>query len=113
MDGARGAGDDDTASQRYRGGVKMDRFAAQSSEVLLARVNRELERISDTQHRLARRRTFLQEQATRLRLGASPIEVRFTLRANAMDEDEHTALANEWAEPSKADANGTARRSVL
>ena len=82
----------------------MDRIAAQSSEVLLARVNRELERISDTQHRLARRRTFLQQQATRLRLGASPIEVRLALRAAALDEEERNRLATEWTDE-KADGN--------
>ena len=75
----------------------MDLVAQQSSEVLLARVNRELEYISDTQHRLARRRLVLQEQATRLRLGASPFEVSLTLRAAAMDEDERNRLASDWA----------------
>lgn len=60
----------------------------QSSDVLLARINRELERISEVQHRLARRRTMLQQQATRLRLGASPTEVRFALRAAAATEQE-------------------------
>src|SRR4029078_6959228 len=44
--------------------LTMDRITTQSSEVLLARVNRELEQISDTQHRLARRKLLLQQQAT-------------------------------------------------
>jgi hypothetical protein len=74
----------------------MDRITAQSSEVLLARVNRELERISDTQHRLARRKLVLQHQATRLRLGASPIEVRLTLRAAELGEEERNRLAAVW-----------------
>jgi hypothetical protein len=76
----------------------MDRITAQSSEVLLARMNRELERISDVQHRLARRRLVLQQQATRLRLGASPLEVRLTLRAAALDEEERNRLTGEWSE---------------
>ena len=91
----------------------MDRIAAQSSEVLLARVNRELERISDTQHRLARRRSFLQQQATRLRLGASPIEVRLTLRAAALDEEERNRLAGEWNEEPKSDSSGRFGGPVL
>lgn len=41
---------------------------------LLARINGELERVSAEQHRLARRRAVLQEQATRLRLGARAAE---------------------------------------
>ncbi len=65
----------------------MDRIAGQSSEVLLARVNHELEKISELQHRLARRKALLQQQATRLRLGASPTEVRFALKA-ASENDE-------------------------
>ena len=91
----------------------MERIAAQSSEVLLARVNRELERISDTQHRLARRRTLLQQQATRLRLGASPIEVRLTLRAAALDEEERNRLAGEWTDEPKTDGNGRYGGSIL
>ena len=58
----------------------MERPAAGASEALLVRLNRELERISVTQHRLARRKALLQHQATRLRLGASPVEVRLALR---------------------------------
>ncbi len=76
----------------------MDRITAQSSEVLLARVNRELERISDAQHRLARKKLFLQQQATRLRLGASPIEVRLQLRALALGEEERNRLSEPWTD---------------
>lgn len=79
----------------------MERLTAQSSEVLLARVNRELERISDTQHRLARKRLFLQEQATRLRLGASPIEIRLALRAAVLGEQERNQLSGaDWSDES-------------
>lgn len=74
----------------------MDRITAQSSEVLLARVNRELERISDAQHRLARKKLLLQQQATRLRLGASPIEVRLQLRA--LGEEERNRLSAPWSD---------------
>jgi len=81
----------------------MDRIATQSSEVLLARVNQELERISDTQHRLARRKVVLQQQATRLRLGASPIEVRLTLRAAALGEEERNGIAAAWPEDARAE----------
>jgi hypothetical protein len=90
----------------------MDRIAQQSSEVLLARVNRELEYISDTQHRLARRRIVLQEQATRLRLGASPFEVDLTLRASALDEDDRSRLAD-WAELSRADGDASREGRVF
>jgi hypothetical protein len=69
-------------------------ITAQSPDTLLARINHELERISDAQHRLARRKTFLQEQATRLRLGVSPLEIRLTIRAAALREDERrTSMA--------------------
>lgn len=81
----------------------MDRITEHSSEVLLARVNRELERISDTQHRLARQKLVLQREATRLRLGASPLEVRLTLRATAFGDEERTRLAAEWADDSRMD----------
>lgn len=45
------------------------------ANALLARIVARLDRISDVQHRLARKKALLQEQATRLRLGASPDEV--------------------------------------
>jgi hypothetical protein len=76
----------------------MDRIPEQSSEILLARINRELERISDTQHRLARRKSVLQEQATRLRLGASPTEVRMAIRAVEPEQDPGRAWpGQQWA----------------
>jgi hypothetical protein len=53
----------------------------EASDALLARINRQLQLISERQHRLARRRALLQEQATRLRLGESPALVYLTLRA--------------------------------
>src|SRR5262249_30262143 len=79
----------------------MNRPPTHSSDVLLARVNRELEEISDLQHRLARRKAVLQNQATRLRLGASPLEVGFALQASArMEEDERNfRLDAEWTFP--------------
>jgi hypothetical protein len=73
----------------------MDRMAA-SSEALLAQINRELERISDTQHRLARKRLVLQEQATRLRLGAPAQEVRTALKAAAAEQAERRRLPDTW-----------------
>ena len=66
----------------------MNRPLTPSSDVLLARVSRELEEISDLQHRLARRRALLQDQATRLRLGASPLEGGCALQASRMEEDD-------------------------
>ena len=50
----------------------MRRTPAQSSDVLLARLNHEVEKISALQHQLARKKAILQESLTRLRLGASP-----------------------------------------
>lgn len=92
----------------------MERMTAQSSEVLLARVNRELERISDTQHRLARRRLFLQEQATRLRLGASPIEIRLALRAAVLGEQErHQLTGADWSEDSRGEPNDRFGGTIL
>ena len=70
----------------------MERMSMQSTETLLARVNRELERISDVQHTLARRKVFLQRQATNLRLGVSPLEVTLALRTEALAEGERTRL---------------------
>jgi hypothetical protein len=60
-----------------------------AAETLLARINRQLEEISETQHRLARAKTVLQEQATQLRLGAPALEVRLALRrAGVLDGHE-------------------------
>ena len=70
----------------------METTATESAETLLARVNRELEHISDVQHSLARRRVFLQQQATRLRLGVSALEVTTALRAEALAEARRTGL---------------------
>jgi hypothetical protein len=56
---------------------------SQSAEELLAWINRQLELISAKQHRLAHRKNALQEQATRLRLGASPAIVRLALRESS------------------------------
>jgi len=83
----------------------MERITEHSSEVLLARVNRELERISDTQHRLARRKIVLQREATRLRLGASPLEVRLTLQVSAFGDDEGTRLGSDWSEEPRVDGH--------
>jgi hypothetical protein len=55
-------------------------------EVLLVRINRQMEVISQAQHRLARQKSLLQEQATRLRLGASPVAVSLCLQeADALE----------------------------
>ena len=80
----------------------MDRIPEQSSEILLARINRELERISETQHRLARRRTLLQEQATRLRLGASASEVRLAIKASAVESEERGPFPTRWPRERRA-----------
>ena len=52
---------------------------AKESSALLAQLDHELHRISTVQHELARRKVVLQQQATRLRLGASPAEVSAVL----------------------------------
>jgi hypothetical protein len=63
-------------------------------EVLLVRINRQLEMISQAQHRLARHKALLQEQATRLRLGASPLAVSLCLEeADALDARDLDALS--------------------
>jgi hypothetical protein len=54
--------------------------ASCSRDVLLAWINRRLEVISETQHRLAVERSVLQEQATRLRLGVAAEDVRVVLK---------------------------------
>lgn len=50
------------------------------SAFVLAQIEWELEKISERQHALARRRAQLQERATLLRLGALPTEVNLTMR---------------------------------
>jgi hypothetical protein len=59
----------------------MDQMSGPSSDVLLARLNYQVEKISNVQHRLARKKALMQEQITRLRLGVSPAQVRVALRA--------------------------------
>ena len=66
----------------------MDSICRLSSEMLLARINRELEKISEVQYQMARRKSVLREQATRLRLGATPGEVRVALRVGAAAQNE-------------------------
>jgi hypothetical protein len=51
-----------------------------TGDLLLARINGELEHVSRVQHRLARHKALLQENATRLRLGASPAAIRVALQ---------------------------------
>jgi hypothetical protein len=64
---------------------------------LLATINRELEMISQTQHRLARQKALLQEQATRLRLGTSSTAVRVALReAVALESGDLRAADMVW-----------------
>jgi hypothetical protein len=58
----------------------MHRIGAQSSDVLLARLNHEVEKISVLQHRLAREKALLQEYITRLRLGASRVPARLAMK---------------------------------
>lgn len=48
---------------------------------VLARIEWELDRISERQHELARRREQLRERATLLRLGAPPAEVDLPMSA--------------------------------
>jgi hypothetical protein len=63
----------------------MTSSSAQSFEALLARFNHEVEEISEAQHRLARQNALLREQITRLRLGASPTDVRLALKTLSAD----------------------------
>ena len=75
----------------------MERIVGESSDLLLARVNRELERISREQHRLARTKAMLQEQATRLRLRAAPETVRSVLEALLTpSDDDPTGWTDTW-----------------
>jgi hypothetical protein len=72
-------------------------LSAQSSDALLARLNHEVEKISDAQHRLARQSALLREQITRLRLGASPAEVRLALKAvSAVDHEKRGRWSVQW-----------------
>ena len=71
-----------------------------NSELLLAKINGELEMISRTQHRLARQKALLQEHATRLRLGASPTAVRVALQEAAALEPGDLRAAEMVLQPS-------------
>ena len=91
----------------------MNRTVTQSSDALLARLNHEVEKISEAQHRLARKKAVLQEQITRLRLGASPTEVRLALKAvSAVDHEERRRWPADWpAMPGRDQAaDGQGRR---
>ncbi|MBI2205131.1 MAG: hypothetical protein HYU41_14890 [Candidatus Rokubacteria bacterium] len=55
----------------------------QLAAFLLARIEWELEKISERQHWLARRKALLREHATLLRLGVSPAEIALTVRQAA------------------------------
>lgn len=61
----------------------MKHVETQLSAFLLAQIEWELQRISERQHELARRKAVLRERATRLRLGASPAELDLTVRQTA------------------------------
>jgi hypothetical protein len=71
-----------------------------NAELLLAKINGELEMISRTQHRLARQKALLQEHATRLRLGASPTAVRVALHEAAALEPGDLQASDIGCEPS-------------
>lgn len=55
------------------------RHEEQLSAFVLAQIEWELEKISERQHTLARRKALLRERATLLRLGASPAEIDLTV----------------------------------
>jgi hypothetical protein len=55
-----------------------------SRDVLIAWINHRLETISEAQHRLAADRLVLQEQVTRLRLGAPVDEVELVLKRTGL-----------------------------
>jgi hypothetical protein len=75
-----------------------------NADLLLAKINRELEMISQTQHRLARQKALLQEQATRLRLGASPLAVSVALREGAaLEPGDLRASGITWAAADRFD----------
>ncbi len=74
----------------------MDSKGKHSLDGLLARINRKLEVISETQHRLARQRALLREQATRLRLGASPDAVSLALKEASAFDDVDRSRVQKW-----------------
>jgi hypothetical protein len=65
-------------------------------ETLLARINREIELISETQHRLARQKALLQEQATRLRLGTAPAAVSVAVQ-EVLAQEPGLLHAQDWS----------------
>jgi hypothetical protein len=77
-----------------------------SNEALLAVINREMQVISERLHQLARRKAILQEQATRLRLGASAASAR-----QAIKEMSPPAGLSRWSMPPSpgSDARETRR----
>lgn len=66
-----------------------------SAEVLLGRLNRDLEMISAEQHRLARRVTAVRALATRLRTGETPARIQAELRWLAEAEHERDEIDEE------------------
>lgn len=66
-----------------------------SAEVLLGRLNRELELLSSQQHRLARRVTAVRELATRLRTGEAVARIQAELRWLAEAERERDEIDEE------------------
>jgi hypothetical protein len=58
----------------------MDRVDTQLSSFVLAQIEWKLDRISKEQHRLARKKALLREQASRLRLGELPTRIRLPAR---------------------------------
>jgi hypothetical protein len=87
-------------------------MSSKSSDVLLARLNHEVEKISAAEHRLARQSALLREQITRLRLGASPAEVRLALKAvSAVDREKRGRWPTDWpAVPMRDQATDRDRR---
>lgn len=69
----------------------MDAYA----ELLLGRVDRELEYLSARQHRLARRREALRDLATRLRTGEASERIQAELRWLAEAEHERDEIDEE------------------
>lgn len=65
---------------RFRGGRSVEPVDTQLSSFLLAQIEWQLDKISERQHQLARSKALLQEQATRLRLGAPAAEIRLPVR---------------------------------
>ena len=71
-----------------------------NAELLLAKINGELEMISQTRHRLARQKALLQEHGTRLRLGSSPTAVLVALHEAAALEPGDLQASEIGCEPS-------------